>query len=131
MKKKYHSITYQVSLISTNFEHIYRHVLIDCIIFKKSPIITHMFLDAENMKPVDGGWGSWDAWSSCSVSCGSGGTKTRTRLCNNPEPEYFGQSCPGTSSSSESCSKSPCPGQFEVQSHFDTKNQNSTPRSTI
>lgn len=33
--------------------------------------------------PVDGGWGNWDPWTECSLSCG-GGIRTSKRECNNP-----------------------------------------------
>lgn len=34
--------------------------------------------------PVDGEWGPWGPYSSCSRTCG-GGIKSTTRLCNRPE----------------------------------------------
>lgn len=34
--------------------------------------------------PVDGEWGSWGPYSSCTRTCG-GGIKSTTRLCNQPE----------------------------------------------
>lgn len=36
------------------------------------------------MRPVDGEWGPWGPYSSCSRTCG-GGIKSTTRLCNRPE----------------------------------------------
>ncbi|XP_035696727.1 uncharacterized protein LOC118430123 [Branchiostoma floridae] len=49
-----------------------------------------------NPCPVDGGWGAWMEWSRCTRRCG-GGTRQRTRICNNPAPEYAGQRCDGDS----------------------------------
>lgn len=48
--------------------------------------------------PVNGGWGSWSSWSSC-----SGGSQTRTRLCNNPSPSNGGSYCVGSSTQTQSC----------------------------
>ena len=41
---------------------------------------------------VHGNWGEWTRFHQCDVSCG-GGTKIRTRLCNNPHPGYGGLRC--------------------------------------
>ena len=41
---------------------------------------------------VDGEWGDWTAWSSCSATCG-GGTQRRERRCDSPEPAGEGQLC--------------------------------------
>jgi hypothetical protein len=58
---------------------------------------------------VNGGWSSWSGWSSCSASCG-GGTKTRTRSCNNPAPSGGGANCSGSAVDSNSCNTGACPG---------------------
>ncbi|XP_060630493.2 hemicentin-1 isoform X1 [Anolis sagrei] len=59
--------------------------------------------------PVDGNWGSWQSWSTCSASCG-GGQQTRSRLCNNPSPSNSGRFCPGDKSQISRCKIQACPG---------------------
>lgn len=44
--------------------------------------------------PIDGGWGRWSPWGSCSVTCGTGKV-SRSRLCNNPTPLHGGRFCEG------------------------------------
>ncbi|GFS14074.1 hemicentin-1, partial [Elysia marginata] len=51
---------------------------------------------------VDGNWGFWQSWSSCSVTCGRG-ERQRERLCDNPPANYCGRSCQGRSNDVESC----------------------------
>ncbi|XP_021367027.1 SCO-spondin-like isoform X2 [Mizuhopecten yessoensis] len=55
------------------------------------------------MCPIDGQWGLWNGWTSCSVSC-ENGTRTRSRQCNNPAPAHNGRDCPGVQNDSEECS---------------------------
>ena len=52
---------------------------------------------------VDGGWGPWSGWSSCSLSCGNGGNKNRFRTCDNPRPMGLGRVCAGSSHQTKSC----------------------------
>ena len=59
---------------------------------------------------VDGNWGSWSPWSSCTKTCGDG-LKTRTRLCDSPAPAYGGDTCPGDDSQSDECNNQPCKGK--------------------
>ncbi|KAK5856858.1 hypothetical protein PBY51_008424 [Eleginops maclovinus] len=43
---------------------------------------------------VDGGWGSWSAFSSCPVTCGVG-LQVSVRRCDSPAPKHGGQPCAG------------------------------------
>ncbi|KAJ8359776.1 hypothetical protein SKAU_G00163010 [Synaphobranchus kaupii] len=58
--------------------------------------------------PVDGGWGPWSPWATCSVTCG-GGIRGRTRVCNSPRPQYGGKRCIGEAKSTDVCNKQNCP----------------------
>ncbi|XP_062517870.1 coadhesin-like [Corticium candelabrum] len=58
--------------------------------------------------PVDGNWGSWSEWNECSESC-EGGTRIRTRLCNNPAPDFGGKPCSDESRETGPCNVHPCP----------------------
>lgn len=64
---------------------------------------------------VNGNWGKWDEWSSCSETCGNG-TKTRKRYCNNPAPYNGGHICSGNDTEITDCFVEDCPGI--VQSDF-------------
>ncbi|XP_027060235.1 A disintegrin and metalloproteinase with thrombospondin motifs 1-like [Pocillopora damicornis] len=44
---------------------------------------------------INGGWGEWSEYSSCSETCG-GGVQYRTRACTNPPPENGGENCLGS-----------------------------------
>ena len=59
---------------------------------------------------VDGGFGLWSAWTTCSQTCGTG-TKSRTRSCDSPVPNYNGQNCTGDYSQAISCKITSCPGE--------------------
>lgn len=58
--------------------------------------------------PIDGKYGDWSSWSKCSLSCG-GGSKSRSRRCNNPSPQYGGKQCSGNGEEYSSCNSHPCP----------------------
>ncbi|XP_045184211.2 coadhesin-like [Mercenaria mercenaria] len=63
--------------------------------------------------PVNGGWGHWLPFSSCSHTCGTG-TKSRWRYCNNPRPSHGGQPCHGTQTDTQSCHLADCVGPSPV-----------------
>ena len=65
---------------------------------------------------VNGNWGDWMSWSTCSVTCGTG-NQTRTRACDNPPPQYEGTHCNVDGSAadqSQQCQNGPCPGKWFV-----------------
>uniref|UniRef100_A0A286Y3S4 ADAM metallopeptidase with thrombospondin type 1 motif 9 n=1 Tax=Cavia porcellus TaxID=10141 RepID=A0A286Y3S4_CAVPO len=77
---------------------------------------------------VDGSWGSWSPYGSCSRTCG-GGIKTAVRECNRPEPKNGGKYCVGRRMKFKSCNTEPCFKQKrdfreEQCAHFDGKHFN-------
>ena len=63
---------------------------------------------------MDGGFGEWQKWSTCSVDCGTG-IITRKRACDNPPPEGEGQDCSvlGNATEYKSCKIQDChPGKY-------------------
>ncbi|OWF44660.1 Hemicentin-1 [Mizuhopecten yessoensis] len=58
--------------------------------------------------PIDGGWGAYGSWGSCSKSCGTG-SRSKTRQCNNPAPANNGADCSGSTTSTDSCNTHACP----------------------
>ncbi|KAM9774698.1 SCO-spondin [Syngnathus typhle] len=61
---------------------------------------------------VDGGWGQWGAWSSCSISCG-GGVHFRRRQCDNPSPQGGGRGCLGIGEQQRDCNTNLCTDAVE------------------
>ncbi|MED6265905.1 Semaphorin-5A, partial [Characodon lateralis] len=55
---------------------------------------------------VDGGFGAWSVWSTCTHNDGSsaGACLCRTRACDNPAPQCGGQKCYGISVEVANCS---------------------------
>ncbi|KAM3926910.1 A disintegrin and metalloproteinase with thrombospondin motifs 20 [Leptodactylus fuscus] len=81
-----------------------------------------------NTRPVDGEWGPWEPYSSCSRSCG-GGIKTSARYCSQPEPKDGGKYCVGRRMKFRSCNTDSCPkGKKDFRdvqcSQFDGKHFN-------
>lgn len=61
-----------------------------------------------NFSLVNGNWGPWSPWDACTVTCG-GGLQKRSRLCNNPAPQYGGKNCVGEAKGTQVCNKQDCP----------------------
>ncbi|KAM9354598.1 thrombospondin-1 [Pholidichthys leucotaenia] len=58
--------------------------------------------------PINGGWGPWSPWDTCTVTCG-GGNQKRKRLCSDPAPQFGGKDCVGEATMFRVCSNQPCP----------------------
>ena len=67
--------------------------------------------------PVNGGWGKWTKWSSCSEDCG-GGYKVRTRKCDDPKPKAGGKKCHGPKVQRLRCNVKACPGLYSCRNTF-------------
>jgi len=80
-----------------------------------SGIYSHVLYYRYVLLPVDGQWGVFGSWSSCSVTCG-GGVRTRERACDSPPPSGGGADCVGISTSQEECNTDVCPGEELVHS---------------
>ena len=77
----------------------------------KTPRDSHSVMSLSDIShlcaPVDGSWGSWTDWSSCSVTCGEG-FQRRTRKCDDPRPLNGGAECPGSDKEVQSCNTENC-----------------------
>lgn len=60
---------------------------------------------------VSGNWGAWLPWEQCSVSCDLG-ERVRRRLCDNPRPQFGGDTCDGDELQIEPCNVQPCSGKI-------------------
>ena len=61
--------------------------------------------------PVDGVFGNWSNYSTCTVSCGEG-VQYRERKCDSPPPKHGGKDCDGPTRESRTCKESDCPGSL-------------------
>ncbi|KAJ8320121.1 hypothetical protein KUTeg_001708 [Tegillarca granosa] len=57
---------------------------------------------------VDGGWTPWSIYSPCTKTCGTG-SKSRTRTCSSPPPQYNGKDCSGALLETATCNTNHCP----------------------
>ncbi|CAC5410844.1 HMCN [Mytilus coruscus] len=57
--------------------------------------------------PIDGDWGEWSSWDTCSATC-NGGIQDRNRKCDAPLPSNGGLFCNGTTIESRSCNNENC-----------------------
>uniref|UniRef100_A0A671UNF6 ADAM metallopeptidase with thrombospondin type 1 motif 9 n=1 Tax=Sparus aurata TaxID=8175 RepID=A0A671UNF6_SPAAU len=60
--------------------------------------------------PVEGAWGVWSPFGTCSRTCG-GGIKIAVRECNRPVPRNGGMYCVGRRMKFRSCNSEPCSKQ--------------------
>ncbi|XP_033822134.1 A disintegrin and metalloproteinase with thrombospondin motifs 9-like [Periophthalmus magnuspinnatus] len=64
----------------------------------------------QDATPVEGAWGVWSPFGTCSRTCG-GGIKVAARECNRPEPRNGGMYCVGRRMKFRSCNSEPCSRQ--------------------
>uniref|UniRef100_A0A7N6B2E3 ADAM metallopeptidase with thrombospondin type 1 motif, 9 n=1 Tax=Anabas testudineus TaxID=64144 RepID=A0A7N6B2E3_ANATE len=64
----------------------------------------------QDVKPVEGAWGVWSPFGTCSRTCG-GGIKIAVRECNRPTPRNGGMYCVGRRMKFRSCNSEPCSKQ--------------------
>ena len=57
---------------------------------------------------VNGNWGAWSDFGSCSATCGVGSEK-RTRSCSSPAPAHGGKDCDGSADDVRECKVKKCP----------------------
>ncbi|KAG8440721.1 hypothetical protein GDO86_006459 [Hymenochirus boettgeri] len=96
----------------------------ECV--SKSPIPQH----------VDGDWSTWNQWSMCSRTCGTG-ARFRQRKCDNPPQGPGGRSCKGASVEHMVCENLPCPKgvssfrDHQCQSHDRSSNKKKSPLTAV
>uniref|UniRef100_A0A7M4DZW2 Uncharacterized protein n=1 Tax=Crocodylus porosus TaxID=8502 RepID=A0A7M4DZW2_CROPO len=61
--------------------------------------------------PLDGGFGAWSPWTSCSRTCGGLGNMTRARSCTRPAPAHGGRDCAGPRTDTKYCQTPDCAGE--------------------
>ena len=78
---------------------------------------------------VDGNWGAWGDWASCTVTC-DGGSKMRSRVCDSPSP-MGGDHCDVDGSQAEettNCADEACPTTTATTTS--TSTESTTPSTT-
>jgi len=73
---------------------------------------------------VNGVWGNWGAWATCSKSCG-GGERSRGRNCDNPPPSNGGNGCQGDDREKENCAIKECSAKIQIPTECGKKDSGS------
>ena len=68
----------------------------------KGPVEEFLDCDSLIQCPIHGHWSPWSEYSPCTATC-EFGTRTRTRICNNPPPKFGGFYCKGPSENTVTC----------------------------
>ena len=81
---------------------------------------------------MDGNWGGWRGFGSCSVTCGTG-VQNATRRCDYPPPTNGGKDCDGEMQQFRTrlCQQPPCKGNSRVFLTKDTGQQLGTAISEV
>lgn len=67
--------------------------------------------DAYLVVLVNGEWGQWSGYSTCTKSCG-GGSQMRSRQCS---VRNGGKECEGDQTTTRACNEQLCPGMYILQ----------------
>uniref|UniRef100_A0A6P8J2Z8 Coadhesin-like isoform X2 n=1 Tax=Actinia tenebrosa TaxID=6105 RepID=A0A6P8J2Z8_ACTTE len=94
----------ELNILTSNppLDHIFESTTFDDLLSTKPAEV------AKKTCIVNGGMSAWSAWSTCSVTCGTG-TRVRMRTCNNPKPNNGGLPCTESTVETGECSVQPCP----------------------
>ena len=66
---------------------------------------------------VNGKFGSWSPYSTCTKTCGAG-TQERNRKCNNPPRSAGGKDCVGPAYETKQCNIDDCPGKYQLNQNI-------------
>lgn len=75
-------------------------------VFRSSQLYMYTFF----LAVVDGHWAHWSQFTLCSATCGTG-SMVRTRVCDNPPPQFGGKDCEGTPYQEKRCKNKNCPSK--------------------
>ena len=95
--------------MKNNFQDELKIIVFKALPLKKFFFLTFLF---PYSLTVNGSWSEWGDWSSCSLTCGEGGIKKRTRTCTNPPPANGGLDCAGSAEETSECNVRACPGKL-------------------
>ncbi|UJR08429.1 hypothetical protein I4U23_012699 [Adineta vaga] len=71
----------------------------------------------DDLLAINGNWGEWSPWSSCTRTCGSAIQKSQ-RFCDSPKPHNGGQYCSGPSTQIRTCEDNPsCEDSIDMFRH--------------
>ena len=94
-----------------NIDDITILFLLNHFLFASSSELVYFFLCCHQVRnvTVDGGFGVWSGWGTCSHNNGgsAGSCLCRTRACDSPAPQCGGQQCHGISVEVANCSRYP------------------------
>ncbi|XP_064618507.1 A disintegrin and metalloproteinase with thrombospondin motifs 12-like isoform X2 [Lineus longissimus] len=80
----------------------------------------------ERAQAINGEWGEWSGWASCTRTCGAGVSHAE-RLCNNPMPGNGGKYCLGERKRFRICNTKGCPPEAPSYRHYQCSEFNTVP----
>ena len=99
--------THESTCILSDFFSFGFIMKLSCMPIQNSVVMYNLCISA------DGGFSNWGVFTPCSATCG-GGMQSRSRVCNNPPPQYNGKDCVGPVNETRACNTFYCPSKFEL-----------------